>query len=381
VLSIKPSFEDGNIVNLMSAIASRFNIELPYSPLRKPKIPELNDYNNIVFIVIDGLGYEYLNWNGSGTKLLQNTVGSISTVFPATTPSGISTICTGLAPQQHAITGWFMYVKEIDDIIRILPYTLAGKDDLLEFPIENLIDVKPLSSQMESFSVIIGEDIADSPYTRYMSGNANISRYTTLEDFFKRISSTLSDTKPHFIYAYWPTLDTVHHLKGPESDDSKTHFLEIEEKYGKFLENIKDTNTIVVATADHGFVGTNPSKKIGMGDHSELFSYLDFPLSGEARASFCHVQEGMQDKFKEYVDSQLGHLCELHSTSEMIRNNWFGLFKPSTKLNERIGDYVLIPNENHYFEQRFSEKEPPNYLGLHGGVSKEEMLVPLIVAC
>ena len=87
----------------------------------------------------------YLKENGKGTSLLQNVMGKLFSVFPATTASGISTICTALAPQQHAITGWFMYVQELNEIIRILPYTLAGEDKLLDFPIESIINVKPCS--------------------------------------------------------------------------------------------------------------------------------------------------------------------------------------------------------------------------------------------
>jgi predicted AlkP superfamily pyrophosphatase or phosphodiesterase len=380
VLSIQPSFNDGNLVNLMSAIASRFSIKLPYPPLKDLEIPELHDFTNVVLIVIDGLGYNYLKKNGKGTSLLQNTVGSLSTVFPATTASGISTICTGLAPQQHALTGWFMYMKEIEDVIRILPYTLAGEEDLLDFPIENFIDIKPLGVQLESSSAIVGDEIADSPYTRFMAGNANILSYTDLEDFFSIILDLLSNKKDHFIYAYWPVLDTVNHISGPSSDDSRMHFLEIDEGFEELLEQISNTNTIVITTSDHGFVDTNSSKRVSMDDHEELRSYLKLPLCGEPRASYCYVQEGVDEQFMEYIDSQLGHICDLYPSRELVANNWFGLFKPNKKLYERIGDYTLIAKENYYFEQRHSEKEPPNYLGLHGGISKEEMLIPLIIA-
>jgi predicted AlkP superfamily pyrophosphatase or phosphodiesterase len=364
----------------MSVIASQFNITLPYPQLTQPKIPELCNFTNMVLIVIDGLGYNYLKQNGKGTRLLQNTVGSLSTVFPATTASGISTICTGLAPQQHALTGWFMHTTELEGVIRILPYTLAGKEDLLDLPIEKLIDVKPLGVQLKSSSAIVGEDIAESPYTRFMSGNAKISSYTDLKGFFNRIIEALSDKTPHFIYAYWPSLDTINHFSGPESSDSKTHFLEINEGYEQFLETIENTNTLVIVISDHGFIDTNSSKRISMDDHLELSSYLDFPLCGEPRAAYCYVREGMVDKFTEYIDSQLGYMCDFYYSRDLVTSNWFGLFEPNKKLYERIGDYTLIPKENYYFEQKYSEKESPNYLGLHGGISNEEMLIPLIIA-
>ena len=380
VLSIYPTYIDGNLVNLMSTIASRFNIELPYSPLSSVQIPELNEFNNIVLIVIDGLGYEYLVENGKETTLLDHNIASLSTVFPATTATGISTINTGLAPQQHAITGWFMYVTELNEVIRILPYTKAGEDKQLNYPIENLIDVQPLGMQMESSTVVISEGIADSVFTRFMAGNADISSYANLSEFFRRIINSLTENEPHFTYAYWPTLDTVNHISGPESNDSKMHFLEINAEFEEFLETIEGTNTLVITTADHGFVETNPQMKIKMDDYPQLQSCLEFPLSGEPRASFCHVKEDMEDRFVDLFALHLEQFCDIFSTSELINNNWFGLFQPNTRLHERIGSYALIPKDNYYFELSFSGRTHPDFLGLHGGVSKKEMLIPLIIA-
>jgi hypothetical protein len=376
---IKPTYDDTNLVNLMSTIASRFDIKLPYKQLANPQLPDLSEFNNIVLIVIDGLGYEYLKKNGDGTVLSNNALGPLSTVFPATTATGISTICTGLAPQQHAITGWFMYVKELNEVIRILPYTKAGDENLLDFPIENLIDVTPLSAQMEYSSVITSESIADTIYTRYMSKNAYISSYTNMKQFFRLILNSLSHQTPHFTYAYWPTLDTINHISGPESNDSIKHFQEINSEFEEFLRSIRGTNTLVITTADHGFVETNPKTKIEIGNHPKLQSCLKFPLSGEPRASFCHVKRGMDDMFIDYVSSKLDHICDLYSTLELIKDNWFGLFQPNTRLYERIGDYALLPKENYYFVQKYNGKALPEFLGLHGGISKDEIFIPLIM--
>ncbi|MFC1686309.1 hypothetical protein ACFLZZ_04810 [Nanoarchaeota archaeon] len=49
------------------------------------------------------------------------------------------------------------------------------------------------------------------------------------------------------------------------------------------------------------------------------------------------------------------------------------MFKPNKKLWDRVGDYTLIGKKNYSFD----EGEVND--GVHGGVSKEEMFVPLIV--
>jgi hypothetical protein len=213
-----------------------------------------------------------------------------------------------------------------------------------------------------------------------MAGNSSICGYTDLQDFFRTIVDSLSKNDAHFVYAYWPSLDTINHLAGPESNDSKMHFLEINTEYEEFLENITDTSTIVLTTADHGFIGTNIDKRVTLDNHPELQSCLRTPLSGEPRTSFCHVRKEMKEKFFELASSNLGYMCEIYPTLELIEDNWFGLYEPNKRLFERIGDYALIPKENYYFELKYSGRAFPNFLGLHGGVTEDEMLIPLIVA-
>jgi hypothetical protein len=45
----------------------------------------------------------------------------------------------------------------------------------------------------------------------------------------------------------------------------------------------------------------------------------------------------------------------------------------------RVGDYTLMFAEHHAILNSFSGREPPDMLGHHGGVSPDELLVPLIV--
>ena len=56
------------------------------------------------------------------------------------------------------------------------------------------------------------------------------------------------------------------------------------------------------------------------------------------------------------------------------------LFEPNPKLADRIGDYVLICKENYLIKDTLkNEEEKIPHPGHHGGVSKEEMLVSMVV--
>jgi hypothetical protein len=71
--------------------------------------------------------------------------------------------------------------------------------------------------------------------------------------------------------------------------------------------------------------------------------------------------------------------CEMHKSEELIRKNYFGLYEPNERLKDRVGDYILIMKDNFILRDRVLGEENNNMIGNHGGASKEEMLVPLII--
>ncbi len=114
-----PNYKDGSIVNLMSSIAQSFGGKTLYRPLKLLAPKELKNSKNVVLIVIDGLGFEYFRKRKSFLK--NYLVGPITSVFLPTTVSAITTFLTGVAPQQHAFTGWFMFLKEAGMVTKVFP--------------------------------------------------------------------------------------------------------------------------------------------------------------------------------------------------------------------------------------------------------------------
>ncbi len=116
-----PNYKNGSIVNLMSSIALALDGKTEYEPLAGLNT-EIFSKKNIVLLIIDGLGYEFLLKHGKGSFLEKHFKQKITSVFPATTASAITTFMTGVAPQQHGLTGWFMYLRELGMVTVILPF-------------------------------------------------------------------------------------------------------------------------------------------------------------------------------------------------------------------------------------------------------------------
>lgn len=124
---ILPNYKNGSIVNLTSSILKAFDAKFLYEPLKE--LDSLKDSRNVALLVIDGLGYEYIKKNGKNSIFEKRLARSLTSVFPSTTASAITTFATGVAPQQHGITGWFMYLKELGVVSTILPFMPRYKGD------------------------------------------------------------------------------------------------------------------------------------------------------------------------------------------------------------------------------------------------------------
>ena len=83
---------------------------------------EIKDARNLVLLLIDGLGYNYLSGPGAGSLMASRLAGRMTSVFPSTTASAITTTFTGLAPAEHGLTGWFTWFAEAGTTAAALPF-------------------------------------------------------------------------------------------------------------------------------------------------------------------------------------------------------------------------------------------------------------------
>ena len=224
-----------SIVNLMSSIGEASGVSSPYSTL--DSLPNLADSKNIVLMIIDGLGYNYLRKHGKGSMLLQNLKSPITSVFPPSTGSAITSFLSGLPPQQHGVVGWYVHLKEYGLVSRILPFTNAIDGNVIDVPISRVIDVKSIFSGIErEYSVVYDNHIVDSEYTKNLAGSARRIGYFDIDTFFSRIRGAISKTrKQSYVYSYWPTLDSISHFLGCESSEAKEHLRELRIKAGSLV--------------------------------------------------------------------------------------------------------------------------------------------------
>lgn len=379
-----PDYSDNSIVNLMASISKALGgPDKGYGELAWLPADELVS-RNIVLLVIDGLGYDFLARHPDSC-LHEHQRAQISSVFPTTTASAVTSFLTGVAPQQHAITGWFTWFRELGSVAAVLPfvprfggacYTQSGVQP------RDLFDQSSIFDGLNATSYVLNPSfITDSVYSNATSGSAKRIPHSGMDDYFAQIKTIVrkNSSERSFTYAYWSELDARCHHSGVNSQEVEQHFQQIDAGVKELLESLAGTNTTVIISADHGLLDTTEERTIRVNDHPHLQACLTMPLCGEPRAAYAYVRAHKAASFEAYVQNELADACTLYPSDELIERGFFGQGEPHPRLHERIGDYTLIMKENYVMVERLVNEKPFHMIGVHGGISGDELYVPLCV--
>jgi hypothetical protein len=380
-----PDYRGGSIVNLMASLQTGLDGGAhAYRTLQLLPPETVADHRQVLLWVIDGLGLDYLRSHPGAACIKNHLAGGMTSVYPPTTASAVTTFLTGEAPQQHGLTGWHMYFRELGSVLAVLPGRARyGGVGLAEAG----IDVDTLFRHA-AFADRLGVDactlspayIADSDFTRSHLGRARLIRYRSLQELIAESVRLLEQDGRKFIYAYWPELDRIGHQEGIGSDAALDHLQALDRAFETLLERARGTGTLVVVCADHGQLDTADSDRLDLDDHAALAEMLAIPLCGEPRSVYCYLRPGCVDEFDDYVGRELAGIARAFPAADLIAEGWFGLGEAHPELRRRIGDRVLLMQQHYILKDWLPQEKRHDIIGVHGGLSREELFVPLVVA-
>ncbi len=371
----KPNYRENNIVNLMSTIALNLGTKTAYNAL---KLEDLSKHKNIVLLIIDGLGYNYLM--GKDSFLKDHLHKKLEGAFPLTTAASNTVFSFGVPVQQHGLTGWFVYLKEIGVITTVLPFTERyGGSSLydLGFDMKSIIGVEPFTKNADrSVYKLLDEKYAFSNFSRSASVGATIIGVKPYKETFKKIKELSETDEKKYIHAYIGDLDSSGHEIGMHHEDTGKIFADLD-NHVKELKDLEDT--IILVTADHGMVDTEEPDWVCLNDYEEIYDCLSMPLSGDTRIGYCYIKAGKEGTFMTLVHQQLGDKFLLFRSDSMIENGWFGEGEPHPNLKHRVGDFTLLAKANYVIYDNLQNQPHSPHLGQHSGISDDEVYVPLCI--
>ncbi len=374
-----PDYQGGSLVNLIASIVEGCGGRPRHAPLAKLPAREVAAARNVVLLLIDGLGDNYVMRQSAG-ELARHRRGAITSVFPSTTASAITTTYTGCTPLEHGLTGWFTYFGEAGYVAAPLPFRTRGDNIPLRDKGFAPQRAFPAQSYFPSLGrrafVVTQQQIVDSEYNVRHCAGAERRGHKSLEELVDQVETVVrSGRAPKFIYAYWPEYDALSHRHGSLSTQAAAEFARIDAAFGRLVARLAGTESLVVATADHGFIDVPPEDSLEL--PPQLAAMLKLPLCGERRVAYCYVHA--VDDFLRRAKDWLGGRADVRPSTELLDAGWFGPGAAHPRFAERIGDVALVMRGRATVKD-WTPGEPRHlHIGNHGGLSEDEMMIPLIV--
>lgn len=380
---ILPDF-DNSLLNLTASISLCYGCSPSYKPLTRLSLDGLKSKKNVILMVIDGLGYNFFKENVSNQLLINGDLGAITSVFPSTTAVAITSILTGKSPHEHALTGWFVYLKELGSVSKILPLAPRYSDSLYFNNDEESNDVYGFDSLIDNFKVdshfIHLNKYQNDAYQKLLRGKSHFHGFDNISEMATQVNKVVSSTESSkkFIYAYWNGLDAISHTYGYNSPEACQHFTDIQEQIIEVAQTINTQDTALIVTADHGFINVPDDHKFRVKDIPGLRECLVLPLMGEPRSPYCYLRSGKEKQFIETWEKYLSSYSQLFHIDELLEKQVFGLNDKHNKFSDRVGDYVIVMNDSYVLIDNVLLEKEMDLVGYHGGLTQNEMLVPLI---
>lgn len=382
---VRPSADALNFTDLARALASLAGVGgLESTPGVERLRGMIGPADHIVFVLFDGFGMDHLAQAPEGGFLKTHFAAELQPVFPSTTAAALTTLATCAWPAEHAVPGWWLYLERF----KVSATTLRFVERFSEAPLDTLgiriDDVFPLPGVWRRMThaplTIIGKWLVDSVYTRYAVGDTPRQGYEHTAEGFEAVRTrVVSAASPTFTYFYVPHIDALCHERGSLEPGIAKLIADLDAHLAKLAADLAGRARIVVS-ADHGGVDVPRERGYIIKEGGPLAECLVCPPSGEPVVPVFHVKRGRNREFVRRFAERFGEDFALITPGEAERLALFGPKPLSPVMRRRLGSYIAVasPPAAVYYDARGAK--PVIHIGVHAGLSRAEMRIPLILA-
>ena len=342
----------------------------------KPNPLTLPARQSYAVILVDGLGVANIKAAGGHAGFLNQKLNhskSLFSGFPTTTATSLASFATGKESGEHAFIGYRVYDRTISKAINLL-------NDLgHEFPPRKYQDIQTISEQavaLQKNVVTVGPgEYADSGFTHATMPAAKYLAAKTIEERFEIARSEIA--KPgSLVYLYIPELDQLAHRFGTQSQTWLNTIETLDSTLLSFTKSLPRESGAIL-TADHGVIDVPQTSHVYLEGHESLEDIL--MIGGDPRVSFLYFEPGIDLVAKrQNIESEIGAQVDVVTVQDLVESGWY---QPLSAASSRVApDLVLLPKGNRVVYHRgFAKVKSLAMIGQHGGMSKAEWEVPLLV--
>jgi hypothetical protein len=357
-----PDYAGGALVDLVAELEHRLTGDARNPGLHDGLAAAIPDADSYVLVLFDGLGDHQLT-HPSAEPLKASRAAAIDAGWPTTTTVSMATVATGLTPAQHGLLGYQMWIPETGQVVNTIKWITQWGDpidhDVRSFlPAPNLWErlaahgVEPVTLQPWNFD--------GSPMSRMLYRGCRFEPWSD-EKEAAEIAADLASVPGRLVFFYLPHVDFAAHVAGQHSHDYAGAMTIVARVWERMVQRLPG-HAVAVGTADHGHVDVSADHRISIPKQA----HDDRRFGGDPRAVFVYGEvEGLA--------ADLG--VDWKSLDEI--RDWWGTGVRHTSFEDRAPDGVLLPGPGWSVLHRHADDR---LIGQHGGLTDEEMRVPLLVA-
>ncbi len=399
---IAPKYADQSILNIPASICHWMGIPgIGEGPL-KPEIiqPLGNGIRRVILILMDALALHRLQaWMEAGIApiwgelLKDGLLAPLTSISPSTTSAALTTLWTGLSPAAHGILGYEVWLKEYSMVANMIlhaPMTFRGDIGTLShagFDPKKFLPVPTLGPHLRNHGIMPyafqHHSIAHSGLSQMFQREVEIHPFGTSADLWVSLRQMV-ENKPNermFAWTYWGDVDGLSHRYGPDNERVLAEFSHFSAAFEQFFINKLSPglrkDTMVILTADHGQIHTPLAANNLLKNHPKFNQQLHITPTGENRMSYLYLRPDSEQTVRDYLDAHWGDGFTIMTRDQALSAGLFGPGPYHPGLRDRIGDLIAFAHGNAYLW--WADKDD-FMLGRHGGLHREEMLVPFLSA-
>ena len=354
-----PDYSGACVNNIVPALIQHKEIGEGWIP------NEILESNQVVLLVLDGLGYEqYCRYKYLLPSLADFSDNVISTVFPTTTSTALTSITTGSTPGEHGIVGYKIRVGS--ETLNILRWTTESGPASAEIEPQQFQPIIPFNG--ESPTVISPAAFVDGGFTAAHLRHTNYAGYWMVSSIAVEVGSALRGGES-FVYVYYDGLDKVGHIKG-FGLHYEAELRQIDHIVQSIVEELPKGASLII-TADHGMVQVGEN----LTEISPDVLNMATGISGEARFVWLHAKDQQIERIIDAATEAHGEVAWVFTVHDLLNQGWFGR-DVSEAARSRLGQVALVVHAETALVP--DKKSGPNLVARHGSVTDEERLVPLL---
>lgn len=357
-----PDYSGGGLVNLAAELEFRMrgdNLSPRLYPETAASIPNASTY---VFVLFDGLGDAQLA-HPKAAPLRRDRVSALDAAFSTQTTVNLATLATGTPPSVHGLVGYLLRLEEKRVANTIWWFDLEGAPVEIEYqrflPNPNLPE-RLAANGIETF-VVQPFGYEGTPLSEVLFRTGHGVPYS---DPVEAVPLALEAAQHpnRFVFLYLPHVDAAAHAEGQQSDTYSDMMALVSGCWQQLVDGLPD-HAATIGTADHGHVDIPPEGNIRIDPPDGVIFHGDTRcvwVAGDVPAA----RRLAADLPVTWVER-----------SEML--GWWGPEPVTGPAARRLPDACMLADDGFVL---LYPGDDTVLVGNHGGLSEQELRVPLLVA-